>query len=87
MKRQFDVVSFVKARRAQQTANIANGDITLLLDAIEALQSQVLSMSNALTAAQTTIDNLSNTYDAHVHGYTDIDQAGTVLNKSTDIPS
>jgi hypothetical protein len=39
-----DQVSFLKARKAQKSADIANGDITPIIEIISALQEQVANM-------------------------------------------
>jgi len=80
MLRKIDVVSFVKARKAQNTADLASGDVSSLVAQIASLQSQFTTLSNNFTALQ-------NAYNAHVHAYTDVDNTGATLNKTTAIPS
>lgn len=64
--------AFMKARSAQEAAAIANGDISGLIDLIHGLQQQVADLTDA--------------FHAHKHAYTDIDNTGTVQNKTTAIP-
>lgn len=92
--RKIDTVSFVKARKAQTTADLANGDITSLVTQLSSLQSQFTTLSDDLNAAQNTIETLQDdlsalqsAYNTHVHGYTDVDNTGITLNKSTGTPT
>lgn len=71
-KRQIDQVSFVKARKAQKIAELSGTDIIALIGMISGLQQQVSDLSDA--------------FIAHTHNYTDIDNVGTVQNKTTAIP-
>lgn len=80
MKRKIDLVSFIKARKAQNMAAISSGDITSILDTISAMQQQISDQSDQITA-------LSNALAQHTHPYTDVDQTGTVQNKTTSTPS
>lgn len=98
--RVFDPVSFVKARRAQQTANLANGDITFVLNMIEGLQQQVADLTDALALSDETavalasrlvtaeeiVAALTNTYGLHAHAYTDVDNLAVTTNKITGTP-
>jgi peptidoglycan hydrolase CwlO-like protein len=74
------MVSFTKARKAQNMAALANGDISSLVNSITQMQQQISDMSDQITALNTDLAE-------HRHPYTDVDQAGTVLNKTTDTPS
>lgn len=80
MKRNFDPISYVKAREAQAAAALAKGDLSSLIETVNALQIQVANQANQIIILQ-------NAFGAHTHPYTDIDQSGAVQNKQTDIPS
>jgi hypothetical protein len=80
---EIDIVSFTRARKAQQTANLANGDVSSLLTQIASLQSQFTTLSNAHTILSNNFTALQNTYTTHTHPYTDVDNLGVTLNKTT----
>lgn len=82
-KRQIDQVSFLKARKAQQLAALANGDVSSLLDMIAGLQQQVADLTDAQAATATNVSNLTTAFNAHTHPYTDVDNLGATLNKNT----
>lgn len=89
-----NAVNFVKARKAQQTAELAAGDVSTLQTQITSLQSQFTTLSNDLLAAQNTIATLQSdlsalqsAYAAHTHAYTDVDNTGATLNKTTGTPA
>lgn len=86
-KRQIDQVSFVKARKAYQIAALANGDISSLVDMIAGLQQQVADLIDALATTNGNVTALTNTYNAHDHGYTDVDNLAATLNKTTSTPT
>lgn len=71
--RVFDPVSFVKARRAQQAADLANGDVTSIINMIAGLQQQVADLTDALalTAGEvTTLTTHLSTTDGNVTALT-----------------
>lgn len=92
---------FVKARRAQQSADLANGDVTSILDMIAGLQQQVADLTDALaltdervaeltTQLSTTNENaaaLAGAYELHTHSYTDVDNPGVTTTKITTTPA
>lgn len=82
-KRKIDQVSFIKARKAQQLAALANGDVSSLLDMIAGLQQQVADLTDAQDVTNTNVTNLTNAFNTHTHPYTDVDNLGTTLNKNT----
>lgn len=82
-ERKIDQISFTKARKAQQMAALASGDISSLVTMISALQQQVGDLINAQSATDTAVANLTTAYNAHVHNYTDVDNLAVVLNKTT----
>lgn len=86
MRRKLDIVSFVKARRAERQAAIASGDVTSLVNELNTLQQQFTDLADIVVAQGEEITALQNAYSLHKHGYTDIDQLGVVQNKQTDTP-
>lgn len=78
--RKIDYVSFVRAREAQDAAAIANGDISSVMTMISGMQQQLSDLTDAVNA----LDTL---YHAHSHAYTDIDNTGATLNKTTNTPA
>ena len=76
MKRKIDLVSFTKARKAQNMAELASGDVSSILSTLTSMQQQISDQSDQITA-------LTNTLVQHTHNYTDVDQAGSILNKIT----
>ena len=87
MRRKIDVVSFIKARKAQQQAALASGDVTSLMQALNTLQGQFIDLADIVLAQDAEITALQEAFNLHKHNYTDIDQLGAVQNKQTDIPS
>jgi hypothetical protein len=85
-QRKIDQVSFTKARKAQSTAALASGDISSLVTLISALQVQVSDLINAQAATNTNVTDLTTAYNAHKHGYTDIDNLAVIQNKITSTP-
>ena len=100
MKRAIDVVSFVKARRAQQTADMANGNMTPIINMISALQQQVSDLTDALAvsngkivdltaginSANVKISELLASHNLHTHSYVDVDNMGVEISKTTSKP-
>lgn len=86
MKRNIDVVSFIKARKALKQAALASGDITSLVNAFNTLQGQFVDLVDLVVAQDAEITALQNAFNGHKHNYTDIDQLGVVQNKQTDLP-
>ena len=73
----FDPISFVKARRAQQTADAVGGDFTAFIAQVKALQQTIATLEMTLNTLQNdfnTLENdfntLKNRYNQHTHGYT-----------------
>lgn len=99
--RLFDAVSFVRARKAQSTANLATGDIGSLVSMVSALQVQLGDTMNTLGALELSHAALRSEHDAlllahnalqsayatHTHGYADVDNTGTTINKTTGTPA
>lgn len=85
---------FVKARRAQQSADFANGDVAAILDTIAGLQQQVADLTDALaltnervTELTTQLTALSGAHELHTHSYTDVDNIGATITKITTTPA
>lgn len=74
-RKTFDPISFVRARKAEQMAIVSMDDIALLLADIEDLQGRCTTLEGQVLALLT-----------HIHSYTDIDNVGTTLNKTTTAP-
>lgn len=97
MKRQIDTVSYVKARRAQVSADLAAGDVSSLQGQINTLSGQFSSLYNNVNGSGDVVDLLRSRIEtlegqvsallSHVHAYSDVDQTGTTLNKTTEMPS
>jgi len=66
----FDPISFVKARRAQQTTDAAVGDFSAFIAQVKALQQTIATLEMTLNTLENDFNILKNRYNQHTHGYT-----------------
>lgn len=81
-----EAAAIVLARATNEKVAINNGDISSLISSMEAMQLQLITLTNALTAVDDNVAALTNTFNDHVHAYTDVDNLAATLNKTTSIP-
>jgi chromosome segregation ATPase len=53
---------------------------------IASMSQDIEDLNIAISTANSEIEALSLAYSSHTHGYTDIDQSGTIQNKTTSTP-
>jgi len=78
--------ALVTAKRAEIKADLGNGDISSILSSITGLQNQVLAIQNDYDVLLAAHNTLLAAYNLHKHGYTDVDNLATTLNKITSTP-
>lgn len=64
----------------------ANAQISDLTTALTITNTNVSNLTTALATTDTNVSNLTTTFTGHTHGYTDVDQTGTTVSKTTSSP-